>query len=97
MSDKGYNGWTNWETWIINLYFGDDTEWIEEIAKEVDYDIYKLANFIEEYVEDYVRDTQGVLGGIVDEFVRASLQEVDWYDLAESWMPEHEEEEEEEE
>ncbi len=23
MTDKTYNGWTNWDTWSVNLHFGD--------------------------------------------------------------------------
>ena len=25
-----YNGWANYGTWLINLHWGDDDQWIDE-------------------------------------------------------------------
>ena len=29
MAQNEYNGWTNWETWVVNLWI--DNEWMPEI------------------------------------------------------------------
>ena len=46
-----YNGWTNRETWLVNLHFGDmfseDTDDGETWSAEA------LRDYIEEYVSEY--------------------------------------------
>jgi hypothetical protein len=47
MTDTKYNGWANRETWLVNLWFGDDLTMYEdntEITPE----------FIEEMVADHI-------------------------------------------
>ena len=47
MSDNTYNGWTNRETWLVNLYFMDSVD-IEE-SVEADY----LETMVDEYLEAF--------------------------------------------
>ena len=52
--DNTYNGWTNRETWLVNLWFGDhwqceadvqsSREWIEE-------KIYSLETWIQDFID----------------------------------------------
>ena len=52
--DNTYNGWTNRETWLVNLWFGDhwqceadvqsSREWIEE-------KIYGLEAWIQDFID----------------------------------------------
>ena len=52
--NETYNGWTNRESWLINLWFGDDwtcaadvqssREWIEE-------KIYGLETWIQDFID----------------------------------------------
>jgi len=52
--DNTYNGWTNRETWLVNLWFGDSweceadvqssREWIEE-------KIYGLETWIQDFID----------------------------------------------
>jgi len=40
MNDKTYNGWTNYETWVVNLWM-DNNEGSYDYWREVAEDIYK--------------------------------------------------------
>ena len=52
--DNTYNGWTNRETWLVNLWFGDSweceadvqssREWIEE-------KIYGLETWVQDFID----------------------------------------------
>jgi hypothetical protein len=47
MSDKTYNGWTNYETWVVNLWMdneqGSHDYWLE-VAQEVSNDLETPTN-----------------------------------------------------
>lgn len=52
MTDKTYNGWTNYATWRVNLEIFDgidprDMDW-------VGIEPYELASILREYVEDLI-------------------------------------------
>lgn len=83
---QGYNGWANWETWIINLYFGDDQQWLFDMAEQCDFDQSDFADALETYVYDYVEDMDGKLSGLVSEFFTGCMKEVDWQELAENYL-----------
>ena len=80
-----YNGWSNWETWIISLYFGDlfadmagdytPDEWEAEI----------LQSTVEEMLESENVPTSG---SIVAEFVNGCMNSVNWHELADHFAPE---------
>ena len=82
MKDTKYNGWTNWETWKINLEIigGMDTEdlGIENFTLE---NSYEAGEIIREYVEELIAmeyNYDGFVGGII----RGFLSEVNWTELA---------------
>jgi len=69
-----YNGWTNWETWVVNLWFSDS--WGE--IKDPD----TLREIVEEYIENDIGDKSGTfLGDIIQ---TGFLGEVNWDELAEN-------------
>ena len=42
MTDQTYNGWTNWETWNVALWIGNDEYLYREARK-----CYSYLNFVE--------------------------------------------------
>lgn len=81
-----YNGWSNYETWRINLEvvdgmtledFGFDVEDVngEDVAE------WQVAKAIEAYVEEIVTD--GVSDGLALDLVTDFLGRVDWTEIAE--------------
>ena len=73
MTDTTYNGWTNRETWVINLYMGDS---LAEVFEERN--INTLADCIEEYVWDMFTDADipAMFADMVD------LGVVNWREIA---------------
>ena len=80
-----YNGWTNWETWTVNMYYlGGYRKYIhenvrgnEELSSQAD-----LANMFENYVEEKIAELSTDNAGLHAGFYRAGIQRVNWYELA---------------
>lgn len=48
-----YNGWTNRETWLVNIWFGDCFEMMRDDGVQI------TADFIREEVETYIEENLG--------------------------------------
>jgi len=91
MNTKEYNGWTNYETWLINLYFGDDTDWIHARVNDA-HSVYDLAKMIEDWVKD--EEVMPQLDGVYSDLLDGALSEVNWYELAKAWWEDYKKEDE---
>ena len=100
MTNKEYNGWTNYETWLVNLWI-DNEQWSQEQCRELaevyaeDEECpYQLSRDIKSFVEDDEADcfgirqtTEGKLASsMVSDLVSAALSEVDWQEIAEHFF-----------
>ncbi len=89
--DKKYNGWRNYATWRVQLEIVDDyfqgmlegeEDWLKE---QREMSVGDMANCIEDIVEEtvfHVVDPNGETS-LADDYARAFLQDVDYYELAE--------------
>jgi len=72
-----YNGWTNRETWVINLWMGDyfenyfDEQNADTLADCIEEELYRL---LDEFVPN------GMFKDLID------LGSVNWRELAEAWL-----------
>jgi hypothetical protein len=75
---KGYNGWTNYATWRVQLEVFSDldlTDWnLERLGVD------DLADWLQEYVENHVEETTQT--GIARDYAMAFLADVNWCELA---------------
>lgn len=96
MSDKTYNGWTNYETWRVNLEVFDGLELSDVTYRpnHTDVDTYEVSKACEEYAEEVVI---GETEGLVADYARAFLREVNYYEIAEHMVQAYIEENEDEE
>ena len=87
-----YNGWTNYETWLCNMWF-DNFEFTDVLDMfegcEDKGDINNvIADYIKNYVEDYVEyslapsDTHG----FVHDMLNSAISEIDFRDIAEHYV-----------
>ena len=76
MTKTDYNGWTNRETWVINLWMGD---YFQEIANDGE---HLLADYIEETIWDMLDDANvpGMFKDMID------LGVVNWQELADHYV-----------
>ena len=98
--DKKYNGWTNYETWLVNLWTDGDeslSEMAQEAWNKAEKDQYftreeratlDLADQIKDYVDE-IQEESGYNGAnMFIDMINASLREVDWHDIAENYISE---------
>lgn len=80
MKDEKYNGWTNYETWRVNLELFDGYE-LNEQQKELD--AYDLKEELKDFVELIINE-QSELGTIANDYAHAFINAVNWLEIAES-------------
>ena len=85
-----YNGWTNYETWLCNLWFEnyDFTDILDifEDYKERDDILRVIKNYIKDDVEYRVEESRESASGFVNDLINAALGEIDYYDIAEHYV-----------
>ena len=74
--NKEYNGWTNYATWRVNL----------EILGDIEFENKMSADDLKEIVEDIVFSQYELSNGshLVEDYARAFIQQVNYYEIAES-------------
>lgn len=106
MQDTEYNGWTNYQTWLVNLWLNNDSdscECLRYMARDclthlngnTDDAIWELAKRIEENHEELTPEITGVYADLLSH----SLRMVEWREIAkhiieqeiEEWKEENEE------
>ena len=82
-NDRKYNGWTNYETWCVNLWFENDEGLYRDLlylAQEAD-NVYDLSQDIKAMVEEWTPEVTGLFADLIN----AALSEVDWQEIAQQW------------
>ncbi len=104
-SDSSYNGWSNYETWVVNLWLGNDEGsystcrsfaqrcFEEAVADQVlsrkERACYQLANELKEMVED--GNPLASEASVYSDLLNASISEVNWKEIANNLLGEVEE------
>lgn len=89
MEKQTYNGWANYETWLVNLWLTEDPhteELISGWAKEMEE--YELARTLEDYVDDMI-DAEDIRSGLIQDFITSAMSEVDWEELAQHYIEDY--------
>ena len=77
---KEYNGWANYPTWRVNLEILGDIQWVEEEIEILSVEM------LEEYVENIVFEQYSGHFGLMEDYARAFLANVDYREIYESIM-----------
>ena len=100
MNTQKYNGWSNYETWLCNMWFNDFnfTDMMDMFDNcEDNCDVLDIiANYIKEYVAEFVEyslppaSQHGFIHDMdftdmMDMFY-AAISEIDWRDIAEHYV-----------
>ena len=78
MNDTKYNGWTNYETWRVNLEIFDGMD-----GKDFEHcdGVYDLSKALQGFAEDLVGDSAPE--GLAQDYAQAFISHVNWYEIAE--------------
>tara|TARA_R110000868_G_scaffold57028_1_gene176495 strand:- start:1392 stop:1685 length:294 start_codon:yes stop_codon:yes gene_type:complete len=94
MNDKTYNGWSNYATWRVNIEMFDGVT-LEDL-NTVETEPYELKNYLEEYAEEIIflgnRYDERRPSNLMEDYARAFLSDVNWYEIAEHMIKDHIEE-----
>tara|TARA_R110000824_G_scaffold4601_4_gene22149 strand:+ start:571 stop:891 length:321 start_codon:yes stop_codon:yes gene_type:complete len=82
-----YNGWTNWETWVVNLWMDNDQELYDhygkmarvKVSKDKRSASYKLSLAIQEQVDDWMPHLDNSL---YLDLLNGAMREVNWIEIA---------------
>lgn len=95
-NDKTYNGWTNYATWRVNLEIFDGfdlEEYFQLSIKECDLDA--IPDNLQEYAEEIIfschRYDERAPSSLMEDYARAFLQDVNWYEIAKHKIEEYKE------
>lgn len=85
MERKEYNGWTNYETWLVNLWLTNDEGIYNAILDEVSAtsEIHDAAEVIKNFVED--SNPFNGTATLFTDLLNAALSEVNWHEIAETF------------
>jgi hypothetical protein len=85
MTEK-YNGWTNRETWVINLWLEEDlTQVVIDYCEDQErVDVYEITNLLEEVVNEWYMDELSKMSGVLKDLLY--LSEVNWRELAKTYI-----------
>ena len=79
-----YNGWTNRNTWLVNVWYGD---MFHDMAQEgIILDSAYIESFVTELIEEQTQNLDGFVKDLID------FSGINWDELADSYMPKEESE-----
>lgn len=94
MKKNTYNGWSNYETWLVDVWLTNTyglqqsimTDMDERIAGNDDiWAVANLASCIENYIDAVVAENISTCG-VVSDLLTASLGRVNYGEIAKNWL-----------
>ena len=91
-----YNGYTNYETWNVSLWIDNDHgtySYTREQSEAFRDDAYGYADWLKEFVTEDNTESFGTAAvaeqsNLASDLLSAALSEVNWYEIAESYLSE---------
>lgn len=81
MENEKYNGWSNYETWLVNLWLTNDAgTYALALDAAKGGDVWEAESRLADLADEITEQPPSFAGDLV----RASLTRVDWREIAES-------------
>ncbi len=88
-ADRGYNGWSNYETWAVSLWLEQDPSLTQEIVDRVQEDDDERASEVAQQLKSRISENNPLSGNsLYSDLLNASLSEVNWQEIAEILLDE---------
>lgn len=97
MTEQTYNGWTNYETWLANLWIAEgvlgDPMGVQEQARYFaengeDAAPIRMGDWLKEQTEEMMDEADLRTGGLAADLLGAALSRVDWYAIGKNYTDE---------
>lgn len=96
MKDTTYNGWSNYETWRINLEIFDGFDPYDYYSNLKADDAAELGINLKQYAEEVIFECAEVPNGLARDYALAFLENVNWREIAQCLLETYADEETEE-
>ena len=91
-----YNGWSNYETWAVNMWVtndqGSDEYWRELTDKVVRKNLFDKHNAtidVSDALKDQIeQDRPEMENSLYSDLLGAAMSEINYYEIAENWVDE---------
>lgn len=96
-NERGYNGWSSYESWCVNLWIGNDQisyHHAQGLTRRAS-SAYELAQRLKDWVEE--DNPLSNESSLYSDLLSASLREVNWREIAEHYWEDFREDDEDEE
>jgi hypothetical protein len=80
-TNETHNGWSNRETWLVNL-------WLTNEPAHYDACVNASRGTIEDYVDELISANGETSNGFMADLINAALARVDWAEIVESMKAE---------
>lgn len=78
-----YNGWTNKETWLVNLWYVDEMSTYFADADQYEVDAVELEEAVR-YIAEECEALSQLPAGLLSDFINTCWAQVNWRELTES-------------
>ena len=85
--DNTYNGWTNYETWNFKLWLDNDQSTQMMVKNFVTASGKEIDN-LKKMLEQYAYDGMPLLKGFYGDFLNGAMREINFREVAESYIDE---------
>jgi len=82
-----YNGWTNYETWVVNLWIGESQDFWDDITSNGD-SVADIANTLKDYHIDDNPLADGA--NVYTDLLGGALSSVNWDEIAQHFIDDRE-------
>lgn len=99
MSEEGYNGYKNYETWVTALWMSNDANayfYWREVTKELMRENDDKDSMVAELADRIHVDIEGGIcldAGLYSDLMQSAIDNIDFYELAEGLLGERDERE----
>lgn len=87
MTNKEYNGWYNYETWLVSLWIDNDQGsqdyWMREADRFTRKHRHNAKYELADALKSQYEEAQPELDGFWADLLNAALSEVNWHEIAE--------------
>jgi hypothetical protein len=81
-TETKYNGWTNYETWRVNLEVFDGFNPDEYYSSFNPENVYELGQSLKDYAEQVIFECSDIPSGLARDYAQAFIDAVNFYEIA---------------